>query len=506
MKKNSKKWSVADVVDYEYFLAGQESLNAPEGDPASRKWFLEQQDPSKAFSARILLKKWLDWQKKRENSQKNTPGTVFRLTDGVIIAFLMVFGTVFGFGIAQGVLYYTGKQAINLFVCYGLLVVFPLAMSIFSIFSMIFRKTRLKTAFGDVFRRKIEWFYRQIGRFFSGKQLLTQQAFTGFLRTRLDLYRGLPGWFLMLRMQLFAFFCQFGLFLAVFLRGWVADMAFAWQTSANISPETIYNLAFRMSFGWRWLVSEPLAHPTLGQVAGSQVTLKDGLGGLANSDLTAWWPFLCWSILFYAVLPRLLLFLFAWVGESVALRRIAFDDMASRKLLRTMTSASLSIRDDAPAYAGAPDQQPMAPPGDAPATDRPATLLIPEECAAPADLPALARALEGHLGITIQQNENVLLDEDDDRALLQRLGDGENNVIIVLEGWKPCLESDLHYLRVLRRAIGNRLLFVALTGRPDKDGNHALLDDEHFHIWNQRLATLRDPRLEAFAIGPGDAP
>jgi len=53
----------------------------------------------------------------------------------------------------------------------------------------------------------------------------------------------------------------------------------------------------------------------------------------------------------------------------------------------------------------------------------------------------------------------------------------------------------------LRKTIGSRLLFVALTGRPEPGNTFTTLDHGHFEIWSKRLATLSDPYLDVFVVG-----
>ena len=80
-----------------------------------------------------------------------------------------------------------------------------------------------------------------------------------------------------------------------------SDMAFAWQSTLQLSPELLAELVRWVALPWSWIV--PQAYPTLSQIQGSQMVLKEGIAHLSSANLTAWWPFLCCSVAVYGLLP-----------------------------------------------------------------------------------------------------------------------------------------------------------------------------------------------------------
>lgn len=96
------------------------------------------------------------------------------------------------------------------------------------------------------------------------------------------------------------------------------------------------------------------------------------------------------------------------------------------------------------------------------------------------------------------------LDEEEDAGLLPPLIGDSNQaaVLLVLEGWQPCITATLEYIKALRRLLGkDRLLVVALVGREDSERWRAPTSELEFAVWRSRLAALGDPWLRVHNWG-----
>ena len=91
------------------------------------------------------------------------------------------------------------------------------------------------------------------------------------------------------------------------------DRAFGWQSSLVDSASSVAVMVERISTPWKYLVGETIAHPSLEQIRGSHIVLKDSSINLKSSDLLAWWPFLFLSVVFYGALPRFFMLVLAIV-------------------------------------------------------------------------------------------------------------------------------------------------------------------------------------------------
>lgn len=110
----------------------------------------------------------------------------------------------------------------------------------------------------------------------------------------------LGNWIVIKRSQLIALFFSLGLLLSLLLVVATKDIAFAWSTTLQISPEVFHSFLNTLAFPWRnWF---PTAIPSLELIEQSQYfRLGDKLSSeMINnaSKLGEWWKFLAMATLF----------------------------------------------------------------------------------------------------------------------------------------------------------------------------------------------------------------
>ncbi|MCI5212559.1 MAG: DUF2868 domain-containing protein, partial [Candidatus Electrothrix sp. ATG2] len=140
--------------------------------------------------------------------------------------------------------------------------------------------------------------------------------------------------------QLFGVSFNTGVLAATLFKVIGADLAFGWQSTLQVTPSSVYDLVHWISLPWSWL-PDPFT-PTLSQIEGSRLVLKDGIYHLINADLTSWWPFLCLSVFCYGLLPRLALLLFGTLRQRLDLVRLDFQQGCLRQPLHRMRTPQVS--------------------------------------------------------------------------------------------------------------------------------------------------------------------
>lgn len=500
MAKSSQKhedWDLAALADLEYFLGRDAEADEEDLAVRDRELYRGRLEQSPSLSRRVLLRRWLELRREAAwaRGEGELPGEAVAALARLLPLLLFGGALVSGAGLAWGVLSYAGARPINLFVALLLLVLLPFLLALASAFLPLARRLTGGDLSGPVVTALSGALFSRLGRFLTGKG--RGASVWGSLRARGSLHAGILSRLIFAWMQLAGLGFALGLWLTVLLRGWVADLAFSWQTTAQVSADQVYRLATLIARPWSALAAPPRSHPTLEQVEGSRVFLKEGLEHLANADLQAWWYFLLWAIFVYALLPRLLLLGVALFGSARAKARLAFTDARCEALLRRMRQGQMRIgRENAPAAGSAPlaDYAEATP---APELRR-LRALIPAELLAEGRSDAWRAALAEQFPGEVTGIEAVRLDEEEDAELLAALAAEPAGIspVLVLEGWQPCITATLEYLKALRRVLGKeRLLTLVLVGRDGGDGSRTPTPDEEFAIWRGRLATLGDGEL-----------
>jgi len=505
MPRPESKWQIPDLVDLEYFFSQDAGVEDEAVLIRRDREFYRSRLGGKTSSRRNLLRRWLDLRREEARAERTAPlpgdvaGSALRFFPKVLFAL----GALAGTTLAWGVLSYSGDLPINLIAAFSLLVVLPLFFTFLSVALPGWRLVRRGSysgifggwVVGALLMRLCERFYALGGGDLNRSRLALSKSW-GILRGRSGLYSRVVGWFAFRLMQLTGLAFSLGVFLTVLLRGLFTDLAFSWQTTAKLSSELVFSVVSRLALPWSELVEPPLSHPTLEQVAGSRVFLKEGMRQLSSADLQAWWYFLLWGVLVYAVLPRLLLYGFSLWGARLAWKRISFHDARADALIRRMQHAQLKIgKERAEEEVFSPAESML--PADNYGGFSHLRALIPAELAGDDGLEKWRRDLQRQFNADIEFIATVKVDEEQDADLLKPLAEGqEEAVVLVLEGWQPCITATLEYLKTLRRHLGKDwLLIVTLAGR-ERNGTRTATPDLEFSVWKKRLASLADPSLQ----------
>jgi hypothetical protein len=153
-------------------------------------------------------------------------------------------------------------------------------------------------------------------------------------------------WLVIKRSQVLALAFSFGLLLALLAMVSMQDIAFAWSTTLSVSAETFQHVLQEVAFPWRDLFS--WAVPSVELVEKSQYyRLGEKLGNGMIEDaalLGEWWKFLLFATLFYAILLRFFLYLWASAGLRRAIEHALLTLDGTQELLNDMNEPIISTR------------------------------------------------------------------------------------------------------------------------------------------------------------------
>lgn len=464
--KQRSRWSLADFADFEFLIAAEQG-NGPVDLDTERK--AAESLPEDACQ-RERLRCWLDM--KRGLAAEGLPGAWVGRADRILFWIFVFVGLISGFAAAQAVLLYNGREAINVLACFALLVALPFMASVISVVFLFIRKP-IGRGVQTLWYRGLRLILGSGGRLNTGDwsavhlALTRGSGYTSIFSKRVRL--GVMGYALAL---------QLAIFLTLLFSGMTAQLGFGWQSSLNIEAATVAENVQIVARPWAWA---PRAVPSEEQILGSRVSPHLGISELSGSDLDAWWPFFCYATLFYGVLPRVLLFIFAALTSRRSMNRHSFDDFASREVARRM-----SVRPRARIVAGAAGGNADATTGsvesDIHSGER-FSLVLRRSTLASVD------SLLGHW----PKPQRIYLDLLDDRTLWQEQLQGD--VLLLVESWRPFLEATREYIEVLLEDVGSsRGVCVALCPMVIDKGLGPI-DDAARDAWYQRLTEMHAANL-----------
>jgi len=487
----TRTWRLRDVVDLEVLLFLDRDRDLAALAERDRRIYLDGADEDGPAKRRAqpdaAVRRWIAV--RRRESPAPLPGRTVERVVRLLAAGLLLAGLASGLVLGWGMLAYTGEHGINLFIAAAVLAGLPLLGALLSLAVLVLHPGRALTGIsGFLWNRAVQSaLVRRLDA--GGRQHADRAALAGRIRAGSTRYAGLIRWRVAALAQWMGLGFAAGLALACVTRGWVADLAFCWHTTAAVQPAQLHRMACTVAAPWRPLAPPDLACPTVAEVAGSRVDLTRGVGVLDPAARRSWWPWLCLASFTYGVLPRLALLAAALAGGLIARRRLRIRTAELNALFRRMTMPTVLFRHrgDAGAARGLPrDAAGAAPPVPAAGT----WALVPRDIDAAGTRARVADGVRACFGAAPEEIRPAAFDEDADRELLAavRPPDGAG-LVLVQESRQPCLTETLDYIRAWRAALGPaQLIFVGLLGRTDR----TIRPDERA-AWQTRLDTLADP-------------
>jgi hypothetical protein len=352
------RWTVPDLIDFEYYLERDEQELRER--PAARAAFADRDraiyleevapalagiDPHSPPHRRGCLRRWLTARREAENPDLRAllPGSAFARGQRLGTLILAVAGFLIGSGTASALLSYDGRLPVNVSWYLFLLVGVQFLLISGGILAWALRRSRpVGTAIQDVtlLGRLIRPLFTRLGGWVQQQRLAhasqevrdRARAGTGMLKSQYQLYGPVSYLPVLVPAQVFGVAFNLGVILTTVALEWFTDLAFGWGSALDVGPQAVYELARLVATPWSWLFGEGVGYPTLEQVAGSRINLKDPLFLLDAGHLRSWRWFLVLAVLAYGLLPRLGLLLASMVAQRHLLNRLPFTHARTQAL------------------------------------------------------------------------------------------------------------------------------------------------------------------------------
>ncbi len=487
------------------------------------------------------------------------PGELFQTLYHWGLRAMALLGTLFGVLVAYSFLAYHGSRPVNVTLFITVFILFQSVMTLAAAI-VLFRRIRsgnnpgfryplVLTLMVAVFMGKLRKLVETSENLPGGAHL--KAAFKSEMPARFQsvAYKPLLFWPFFQASSLTALCFSLGCLGGTLFRVMVTDLAFGWQSTLFTSGAQVHEMVSVLALPWSWLISDAL--PSLAQVEGSRIILKQGITGLSAEHLAAWWPFLCMGILVYGILPRLLLGAAALYGQKRALEAFDVTRPRYRRLLMRMRAPRMDIKvqktggtrapvrpplpdpaqnlkplpdveRSSPVPVAAPQPEittseemvPAVPPGGDPESQTPiaADLPLPSQTdrqntlalvlASPRSYPdgamdEIASALDRQLGMDMTGPVRIGFDFESDAPVLTATQAPENGVVIILqEVWQPPIRGLLYYFTQLRRDIFPKHdIWIFLTQTPGEGEMTVSGDEIDFQVWQTAVAQLKDPGI-----------
>jgi len=301
----------------------------------------------------FIIKKWTELNKKNVSEKMGIqlPGNTFQKIIRVFTFISILAGLFFGLTASGGILIYTGQNPINITFVFITFVVIQMAFMLFPFLSLIFcNKFSGFRNFSFLTRTVRHIFFKVLYKTAGyvdnpdGHDDKTHTySLLYLLKNRISVYGSVFHWPFFQIIQLFGIFFNIGFIGFTLLKIISSDLAFGWQSTLALSHETVFHMVKNIAYPWSFFISPEYAYPDLAQIEGSRILLKEGIKHLATPDLVAWWPFLCLSIIFYILIPRVLIYAGSVLNQVIALSNIRLKTASARKLLITLKTEYVEI-------------------------------------------------------------------------------------------------------------------------------------------------------------------
>lgn len=487
-------WRLRDIIDFEYFLGRDEEADDDELERRDRALFGELS--ARPDDRRALFRQWLEKRRAQTAEADALPGAAYAMAHALALKLLVVLGLLSGALAAAGLLQYEGREPVNVLAYCAVLICSQMVLVALALLLVVTGAHRWLlpelSLLGGLARRVLASLATRMEAQSASRLPASERnrakAFLGFVGARRMLFGDVLRWPVFLLFQAFGVAFNVGAILATLALVIVSDRAFGWQSAVQFDAATVHRAAELVATPWSW--SRPDLVPTLAQVEGTRIVLKEGIAQLRTPDLVSWWPFLCLALAVYGLLPRVVFFISSLVAQGLALRRLDFTYVACDRLLERMTASSLAMN-------AGPDTG---------VTHRSAEIVAApialERAANGEALPAGAEVvlapaeISGGDGLRLEIGAGTRSDREQIRRVAGFGWNGDPRVLVLQAAWEPPIAEFLNFIRQLRATLGERArLTIGLVGKPLGDGQREEVREQDFAIWREQVEMLGDPYL-----------
>ncbi|MBN2361331.1 MAG: DUF2868 domain-containing protein [Deltaproteobacteria bacterium] len=488
---------LADLIDLETRL----TLDAG-ADPAelrARDRAIGAALPAGAARGTPALEEWLSALRQRAPAQL-FPGRALERALRWLKLGLGLSGLIAGWGLAEALLYFDGRQPVNVLGYLGVFVGLQILLLLLLLAALLAPGPIGRLPLVREIQGLLRWLAHAAARRAGAASGRAEEwrAALRRLASRRSLYRGVEPWLLLELTQILGVAFNAGALLCCLRLVTFSDLAFAWATTlARLDAELLHGTVRALAAPWAWLA--PDAVPSLELVRETHYSrlheayLAAGARRAADPLLVGgWWPFLLLATAVYGLLPRAVALAVARGRAAWALGHLRLDDMEVRRLLDRLARPQVETR------ALQPEPGPE-PPAGAAVDGRLVRAGAAARCTLVLwrDAPhgdRFERAVATALGWSVGEVHRVDgSDLEAERRACDALASPPARgapVLVAAEAWEAPDKATLRLLRCLRAAAGERVpIAIGLLPTDAEQTPRA----EDVQTWRDRLTVLGDP-------------
>lgn len=521
MKQN---WKFQHIINLEYFLHQDAKSDSQQLHERDRTIFLDSQENLTALEQstqtihKNLIWTWLTTRTSTEfgAAGKRSPGAIF--TDTLLLAknISTIKGLIVGLLAGLSFFTYTGNTPVNVF---HFLLFFVIPQLVFVAMLIAVYLLHLVTPklsppsfysifFRGMMTRIIATLNKQwLQTFSAGKRDSVNHAL-GIVKSRSTTHGSLFYWPVFTLLQLFAIGFNIGLLTVTLLKILASDLAFGWQSTLQLSAEVLYQAVQIIALPWSWFLAQSASFPSLAEIEGSRIILKEGIYHLATQNLVAWWPFLVFCLLFYGLILRASMLILGKIMERKSLAALRLDtpnfiSLAQRMQTPLVSTQAEPERTNVKAYNSALPETEQPKQNGASLLSQ--VVLIPDDIFLLCSTESFTQKLN-EKGFGVDKIYPFMADYDADRKLIDILSCRDwqmrEGLFIIMEAWMPPLIDFLSYLRELRQVVSeNTIINVALIGKPGTTIFIPVTKSD-YTVWQNKITAIGDPYLNLFQLVP----
>ncbi len=418
-KARALRWRVPDLIDFDYYVDEDERLLHEQ--PTQRKHLADrdrqlykdqiapivgEDDAHTTKHRNRALRRWLELRREQEDPAvaELLPGQAFARAQRLVATAMGVLGFLAGIGVASTLLHYEGDYPVNVSWYLFWLVLLQLILVGSTIGLWYGRRSRLvKGATQDLsligqllrplFSRAARWIQKQRLTHVAPELRERTRARQGLVQANYALYGPASYLPVLVPAQVFGIGFNIGAILMSMALIWFVDLGFGWGSAMNVSAETIQGVVRVIALPWSWLFGEGVGVPTLQEIAGTRISLKDSLAQFNADHLRSWRWFLVLAVFTYGLLPRVLLLGLSAFKQWRALAALPFTHQRAQAPYARMITPSIETRTiRAGAGTEMPIPAPFMPLTRPPSAPRPPRAPVAPASAAPPKADAAAHA------------------------------------------------------------------------------------------------------------------
>ena len=513
------KISLKNIIDLDYLITRDNALDSKEEirsrELKDRKIYSQCKDFSK--TDRVLLFSWLKF-RKEERGLPVLPGTFFSSLYTSMVYIMALSGFITGIVMVYSFLAYHGTRPVNVTSFTALFIVLQVVFILLSLVLVVQRTLSknkhyagsiVHTLVSFLFFKALPGIIKKTGWTIFNQKIDDLEYTTSFMRMKAREYKDLFFWPFFIVTSVIAFSFSTGALVGTLFKVIVSDMAFGWQSTLMASSNNIHDLISFIALPWSWFLPESIAIPSLEQIEGSRIILKQGIHALATQNLVSWWPFLCLGILFYAVMPRCLLIAVGIFVQKQALKKFNFANPKFRQLIIRMQSPVLNVDSQQVTVNQNIEKDPVKNELKInPLTCKQniiagqALILISKKVYCHETVGQIVKGIERHLFFKIKEivGINFDFDHDADAVSLIKKSDADQ-VVLIHEVWQPPIRELIYYITKIKETIPKDIpLYILLTKDAGQKNLGVDKDDINFKVWEKTVFKLEDPGISVIGF------